>query len=489
MSMTTNPVQAAIQNSRAHARFASTLTHSSLATLTLCVALFGAMPWSLATAAEPTLTYTVRQKDKLTVLSKTLLTGPKAWQEVAKLNQLKDANVISPGQTLRIPLRLLNPQKLQASVLSATGDVSSVQGANLSEGTQIKVGANSSAVIELADKSKVKILPGTLLEVVQNRHYAMRDAGASISTTWFSGTVRVIQGAIEVLAEKTGRRATPLEVQLPTAVVGVRGTVFRAAHEGGLSRTEVLEGKVRADNPAQASGAEVPAGFGAVIDPKVKDIKAVSLLPAPDLSAAPEQLNVQGGDWKFAALPGAMQYSIQVASDAQFNAIVRDLKSPAPQANLATLPLGNWFVRARGVDAVGIEGFNAAKRLALVSPAPAAVIAPPAPLFPTAVVSSVWLSSKDGISNLKLPQLQGDHTQTVMTMAKDASMKDVIFSKAVTDSSVDLGKLASGTYFLQFKGVYSDGRANQSVVYKMFLDENWGHTVFNSFGSVQPYTP
>lgn len=447
--------------------------------------------WSQAKAAvtlsEPNLAYTVAAKDTLMAINKKWLKNPSDWSEVAKLNGLRNANVISPGQVLQFPLRLIKAQPQGAKVLSTSGDVSVATGASVAEGGQIRVGANSSAVIELADKSKVKLLPGTLAEVLQNRNYAMRDSGSSISTNWFSGAVRLVQGSVEVLAEKTGKRATPLQVILPTAVVGVRGTVFRAAHEGGNSRTEVLEGRVRADNPAQQSGGDVASGFGAVVDPKVREITAVALLPAPDFSTAAAQLNRPQATWSFASVAGAVAYRIQVASDADFNTVVRDIQSTKPQADLSSLNDGQWHVRARGVDGIGLEGFNAARIVALnaAKPAPA-----PVALMQPITVSRASVRLVDGRITMQLPAVDADHAQITGVMASDAGLKQVISTQTVrAGTDWPLGQLRPGTYFFQFRGQDKLGRDNASPVYKLSLNENWGVTVFNLNGALELVQP
>ena len=283
---------------------------------------------TLPTPAEPSLPDVVRPTDNLVKLGRGMLTSPRAWNEVAKFTQLKDPNLILPGQTLDNPLRSLKSRPASGRVISIEGDVtlgaSAMQpAANLADRAKIKTGANSSAVIELGDGSRMKILPGSLAEIVTNRDYAMRDASKSGSTNWFSGLMGLSEGAPAALASKTGKRAKEFQVETPTSLIGVRGTGFRVAINDTLSDPllkvapiEVIEGLVRADNPAQASGANLPKGTGAVVNPLEKELKLVELRPAPDLAGITS----------------------------------KNLK-----------PLGNWFSRVRGIDAVGLENFNSVK--------------------------------------------------------------------------------------------------------------------------------
>jgi hypothetical protein len=162
--------------------------------------------------AEPALAYTVQASDKLIVLARDLLVNPKAWGEVAKFNQLKNPDLIKPGQRIQIPLRLLKYNPASARVISVAGDARlggapATVGMPLTEGSRLQTGSNSSVVVELGDGSKITMLPNTLADVVNNRSYLMRDAGASASTTWFSGLIRLTQGALEAAALAGHQRA------------------------------------------------------------------------------------------------------------------------------------------------------------------------------------------------------------------------------------------------------------------------------------------
>mgnify|MGYP003799258219 CR=1 FL=1 len=72
---------------------------------------------------EPTLPYTVQSGDKLIVLARDMLVRPGAWAEVARFNGLPDPDVIHPGQTVNIPLRLLKSTPVTGTVVSVQGQV------------------------------------------------------------------------------------------------------------------------------------------------------------------------------------------------------------------------------------------------------------------------------------------------------------------------------------------------------------------------------
>jgi LysM repeat protein len=81
---------------------------------------------ALAAMTEPYVSYTVKAGDTLEGLGRTLLTQPKRWPEVVKLNGIKNANKLSLGQVINVPRSLLNMGSQPR--LAVPGKVISVQG-------------------------------------------------------------------------------------------------------------------------------------------------------------------------------------------------------------------------------------------------------------------------------------------------------------------------------------------------------------------------
>jgi hypothetical protein len=197
----------------------------------LLIALSASSSTVWSAMSEPFVTYTVQPKDTLQGLARTLLQKPSQWPQVAKLNGLKNPNLISPGQVIEIPKSLLNfgtqPRiAMQGKVLSVEGDVqisgqAAQVGAAVPEGAKLQTGPNSSTVVELADGSRMQLMPKTLAEVTSQHGYALRDPSSSASTTWFSGAIRLVEGVLDTLAAKKVQRAMPLAITTPTSVIGV----------------------------------------------------------------------------------------------------------------------------------------------------------------------------------------------------------------------------------------------------------------------------
>ena len=418
----------------------------------------------------------IRPSDKLIVLGRKLLNSPAEWQELGRFNGLQLPFRLTPGSTLRIPLRLIGSTPARGRLVSVNGDVQllgapAAAGTAVAEGGRLQTGANSSAVLELADGSRVTLLPNTLAELVTSRGYATRDAAASGSAIWFAGLVRLVQGGLDTAASKTAQRAQPLQIQTPTSLVGVRGTQFRVAFDDPASdsyRTEVVEGTVRADNPAQQSGADLPKGTGAVVRPAEKEVKVVALLPAPDLAGVPGMVLKPDGGWLMPVLTGAQAYRVQLASDEKFEKITRDLKVTSPSVDLTSLANGTWFARVRGIDKQGLEGFDSFKRL-LVKNAEWRV-------------SYASLSIANGQSELIWTAQQTDGqpfsgTAYGATLARNAAFTQGVTTAQGADARLILGDLQPGVYFFRLRATLASGGSLDSMVYRFEIPAGWGQTV------------
>jgi len=321
---------------------------------------------------EPMLAYRVKRGDTLIALSQKVFVDARAWREIARLNRLPDPNRIRPDQTLRVPVRLMRASALPAALASTVGEVRAndapVQaGDTLAEGQRLETAANASAVLTLADGSRVRMPPSSLAEIVASRAYgvAPSDAALAASNGAFAGALRMLRGSLEVLASKV-RRAAPLEVSTPTAVIGVRGTHYRVTldEQDGTTHSEVLDGRVRVETASRQDGTELAAGFGAAVGARSARPNATPLLAAPDLAAMPERF--ERPLVRFALPSERDTVRVQVAADPGFEKVFDDVRVMAgSDVRLAGLEDGRWHLRARRIDAAGIEGYDAARAFEL----------------------------------------------------------------------------------------------------------------------------
>ena len=328
-------------------------------------------------ADDTLLPYTVTPHDTLIGLNRTLLAAPGAWRDVARINHLSDSNRIRPGQVLQVPARYLHSKVVPARLESVFGDVRlagapAAAGAAFNVGDTLRTGDASSAVVLLADGSHVKLAPNTEGRLDEQRRFQVKATAAAIDDGLVAASLRLLSGTVEVFASKV-LRARPLEVSTPTAVIGVRGTVYRvrndvtpataAASAVDASATEVLEGKVHAQVGSAATQAvDVPARFGAPLEAGRKP-EVLPLPPAPDLAGLPaafDHLPIR------LHIPGRLPLRVQVADDAAFNHIQVDMRVDAgDELRLPRLADGVWHLRARAVSPAGLEGLDAVRTFTL----------------------------------------------------------------------------------------------------------------------------
>ena len=410
-------------------------------------------------ATEPQVEFTVLRSDTLISLSRDVLVSPAAWREVAALNRLRNPNRIATGQVLRIPIRLMRGTPRPAKLVSSSGEVlvgeaAATAGQTLADGQSVQTGVAGSAVIELADGTRVRLPPSSLAQIMGGESYGVRPtaggaAGAvNASGGWFSGALRVLRGSVEVFATKV-LRAKPLEVVTPTAVVGVRGTQFRVGvEEDATARThsEVIEGSTRFDTASRAAGADVATGFGAAADISAKPPLAVKLLDAPDLSRLPALFDRPIVRFE---LPGlADDLRVQVAADNGFERIVSDQRIDAgKEIRIAGLDDAQWFLRARRIDGAGIEGFDASQPFTLKArPEPPVYRTPRADGKQTVgAIEFAWAR------NTTAPRVR-------LQLAEDAGFTRLLQDRdAVAETELRADVSAPGIYFWRLASIRESG--------------------------------
>ena len=444
----------------------------ALLALSLAAALpaaFAAPPAGSAATDVPDdllLPYTVTTHDTLIGLNRTLFTEPGAWKEVSRINHLPDSNRINPGEVLQVPARYLRSKVVPAQLLSAFGDVRIVgkpaaAGATLNVGDAIRTGDASSAVVQLADGSHVKLAPNTEGRLDEQRRFQIKATAAAIDDGLVAASLRLLSGTVEVFASKV-LRARPLEVSTPTAVIGVRGTVYRvrndvtpataAASAVNASATEVLEGKVHAQvGSAAAQSADVPAGFGAPLEAGRKPV-VLPLPPAPDLGGIPasfDQLPLR------LHIPGTLPLRVQIADDAAFDHIQLDLHVDAgDDIRVPRLADGAWHLRARAISAEGLEGRDAVRDFQLhARPESPFLVDPPANAKrPVGDITLHWTHNADAAAYVVEVARDEQFTQIAL---RDEHVRGETLVFHPTDT--DYGA-ADGVYWWRVVSVDAGGR-------------------------------
>jgi predicted phage tail protein len=85
----------------------------------------------------------------------------------------------------------------------------------------------------------------------------------------------------------------------------------------------------------------------------------VRLLTAPALPQEPVFQRAPALKLGFPPLDGAVNYRARLAADADFQRMVGETLSPAPEVNFSGLDVGSYVLKVRAIDRFGLEGRDA----------------------------------------------------------------------------------------------------------------------------------
>lgn len=312
-----------------------------------------AAPPIAAPGGDPPISYAARPGDNLYNLALHYMHRLSDYRIVQKLNRIRNPRRIPIGTDILIPRSLLRSDPLQGKVIAFRGETSidgrpAALGTPVTEGGRLQTGPNAFLSIGLADGSTVTLPSQTKVRVERLRRFRL--------TNEMERLFRVDDGRTqtEVTPRTNGRDR--FEMRTPISVAAVRGTDFRVAVlDGGKAATvEVLGGHVGlAGGGAETmlepgEGARVTAGG---------TTGPVKLLPPPDIADPARIQSEPELAFRIAPFDKAIRYRVQIARDAGFLDIAEEVLADQAEVRLPALPDGDYFVRATGIDANGIEGF------------------------------------------------------------------------------------------------------------------------------------
>lgn len=330
-------------------------------------------------AAAQDWTYRIRPGDTLWDLSGEYLKPGIPWQKLQSHNQISNPYQLPPGSTLRFPLAWLYTQPAKARVIAvhgqatastpADGHASAVtQDMQLGIGTLLRTGKDSSLSLEFADGSRLLLQADSELHL---DHMSRYGKSGMVDTR-----LRLQRGRITNTIKPSPGSAPGFIVETPNASSAVRGTKFRMDAATENTKTEVVEGSVAVS--AGRNGTLVRKGYGTVVAAgQTAPIRAVHLLPAPDLSTVPAKVNGLRARVQWPPVEGATRYRVEVSGSGQFEILLVDIEAAEASADLPVLADGQYFLRVRAKDAQGLEGHDAsAAFVAEALPEPPFAIAP-----------------------------------------------------------------------------------------------------------------
>lgn len=308
--------------------------------------------------------YRVQPGDTLVALTDAFLQDSTSWRELQRINKIANPLKLAPGSTLQMPLRLLRREASVAQVLFTQGAVSLLRppalvelplaaGATVQTGDRLRTGERGSVSLRFSDGSRLLIAPGSEVSIEQLLVFG-RSGLPSMK-------LRLNKGGADSKVEKQPSRPADYELKTPSLNLGVRGTEFRVqvTDDGQATRAEVLEGVVAAGT------VPVEANFGIATLPGQPGLQKGKLPAAPDLSSVPTLLDriPLTLTWSAqAAGPDVKAWRAQVFAAGDFDRLLLDSRSSRPKASwgatpeLDNLPDGNYTLRVRAIDALGLEG-------------------------------------------------------------------------------------------------------------------------------------
>lgn len=301
----------------------------------------------------------VAKRDSLINICKKYLEDPAKWQEVSKLSNLKNPNLIYPGQTLKVPVRLLKGTPLDARVAFIKGEVL-LQEKEGEEWTKLNLKDRvlEGSTIKSGDKSAVEITfeDGASFFIRSNTTLGLTSAQKKGS---FYTTRKLFLQKGQTLARTLpvpGVRSR-FEVNTRNAVAGVRGTEFKTSVDPEeTTRVEVLKGAVELE--AMNQKVEVSEGEGSLVKKGEPPLKPRKLLPAPAPVALEPLYRMMPLNLEFEVVEGALSYRVMLAKDQDFKDVVQEkVIAPLEKLEITGMDDGTYFLQSSSIDNFGIEGF------------------------------------------------------------------------------------------------------------------------------------
>jgi hypothetical protein len=396
------------------------------------------------TVAQADYLYTVQSGDNLSHFSSKILDTTKRWGEVAQYNQLKNAQVITPGQVLRIKLAWLKNFPAQAKIESITGAVMlngkpAQVGDKVARGDQLETPTGGSVRMSLADGSTLNMLEKTQLVATSLEQKKQGN--------FFSSVFRLVTGRIDAIKQKYPEGQAPLRIQAMHAVIGVRGTHFRMGQENGNTLAEIENGLVSFGDEAKAAPIALAAAQGSVGD-GVHNPVMIPLLPAPKFPLFNEAFSPAKVEFLLPELLAAKGYRGELASDASFSHLLAPVSADSATIKLLGLSIGRYWLRLRALDEHGLQGIEGVTEIQVKNIS----IPLPIELRPTAlnIVSDRMQVDWAGESNVSYE----------CQVASNPDFKFPLVNVLLDKPMLSIPSPAAGTYWMRVRAINGDAIAN-----------------------------
>ncbi|MBN1445324.1 MAG: FecR domain-containing protein [Candidatus Omnitrophica bacterium] len=399
----------------------------------------------------------VEKGDYLIRVCKKYLENPEKWPEIAKINKLKNPDVILPSQVLLFPASMMKGTPVSGTVtfLKGTADFKTQDkeewiplntGDKIKEGSLIRTGAESSMEIKFED--------GNVFMLKENTTVGFQTARKT-GDNYSKYKMSLNMGKLVSNIQKTEKQETAVQIESPTAVVGVRGTVFRSSvDEKGTSQIEVLEGSVVVEG--EKGKVELKKGEGTIVE------KGKPPTPPQKLLAPPVPVELSDSIYtrlpinlSFDAVEEAVSYKVALAKDKDIKDIVRE-KVIAPQETFEIRDVedGTYFIQTASIDKRGFEGMPSETfrvRIRLNPSAPFIEIPRDEGIYTGTSLTCIWL---------KVPDASGYRvriTEHIQTGKHTETTRVVLDKSDISATEYTIENIPLKRYYFQVRAVAADG--------------------------------
>ncbi len=322
----------------------------------VCVA-GGAKAAGTMPSADEIVSYRIKPGESLYTVSQRYLNGQTSYLSVQRLNRVANAYAIPPGTVIKIPMRLLKAEALDARLAAFQGAVLVEQagrrlapalGMPILQGAVVQTGAGF-MTLALSNGSRVTLPSNSRVRILHMRRFLL--------TNSLDFDFALDKGRAETAVTPMKDSNSRFRLRTPIAVSAVRGTTFRIGYdEGQPSLTEVIEGGVAVGASAsKAEPALVPGGFGATAAADGR-VGTEQLLAAPAVLKPGRLQKEPVVAFDLADVPSARGYHVQLAKDAGFVDMIAETRTEGTKAQFAGIADGNYFIRAMAIAPSGLEG-------------------------------------------------------------------------------------------------------------------------------------
>ena len=387
--------------------------------------------------ATPEWIYTVRPGEHFAEIADALLSKDIPAIRLLQHNGIDNPAKVGSGDNLRIPLAWLQRQPNPARVNSVTGSVQLISGSDgtkrpLTSDSLIRVGDEirsqaGTATIELADGSVVRISPHSRLAFNRLTQYGK---SGMVDTR-----LRLNQGEIETQVKPVIEGGSRFEIETPSAVAAVRGTMFTLRTAPGMTDLRVTEGEVSFGPPGQTR--RIPAGYSASVSTAgVGRMSIRRLPPAPEINPLPQQLKQLPAQLSWTP-NGANSHRVDIF-DAESGRWINSSEVSDNDFDINLLDNGRYEIHLAAIDNRGMAGMPGvmsfevdlqARTAALEQPEPGATVNDDMPEFR-------W-------------QLRGENEVARVEIAEDKDFGNTIATSewAPDESALPSRPLTPGQYY------------------------------------------